>query len=65
MNASTLEGALRARGVACRVEGRAGLAILIPDDGVLTTPAGRWRRDIVRLARELGFTHVALELPAA
>jgi hypothetical protein len=49
---------LREHGVACRVEIRDRLAVLIPDgDDVLIS-----RADVLRLAREAGFTHVALEL---
>lgn len=62
MNAAALEAALRAAGLPCVVEGRDALA-------VVTVPGSRSRfaDDDVRLrtlalAREHGFTHLALEL---
>jgi hypothetical protein len=54
----TFHERLREHGVACRVEIRDRLAVLIPDaDDVPIS-----RADVRRLAREAGFTHVALEL---
>ena len=57
----SLETQLRENGVACRVEARDRLAILVPDYG-----AGRMTVDdrvrILKTARDHGFTHVSLEL---
>ena len=56
-----LETTLRETGVACRVEARDGLAILVPDhEAVHLTAADRQR--ILKTAREHGFSHVSLEL---
>ncbi len=62
MTASALEAALRAAGVPCGVEGRDTLAIV-----TMATDASHFvdeglRRQTLALAREHGFTHVALEL---
>ena len=57
----SLEVQLRGNGIACRVEARDRLAILVPDHG-----AGRMtaedRLRILKTAREHGFSHVSLEL---
>lgn len=60
--AAALADALRAAGIPCRVEARAALAVLFAEDGgaALATPEAR--RRALALAREQGFTHVALEV---
>ena len=62
MSAAALESALAALGIDCAVEGRESLAVLVPrgDAGSLADPAVR--RRVAGVAREHGFTHVALEL---
>jgi hypothetical protein len=59
-----LEAALREIGIPCRVEAHERLAVLIVSAEARARTAREWRRAAVRLAREHGFTHVALELPA-
>lgn len=54
----TLSERLRERGISCRVEIRDRLVILIPGEGGVSIS----RTEVLRLAREEGFTHVALEL---
>ena len=51
---------LSEQGIGCRVEVRERLAILVPMTG--SSPAAERRKEILKLARENGFTHVALEL---
>ena len=59
----TLEGALAERGLVVRVERRAGLAVLIADATTVTLLGDtELRRTALALAREHGFTHVAIEL---
>jgi hypothetical protein len=59
-----LEERLNAEGIACRVEARERLAVLIPVDANVT-----WgiedRSRAIRLAREAGFSHVSVELDPA
>ena len=58
-----LEGALADRGLVCRVEGRAGLAVLIADAATVAALGDiEVRRAALALAREHGFSHVAIEL---
>ena len=58
-----LEGALAERGLVVRVEGRAGLAVLIADAATVTALGDvEVRRAALALAREHGFSHVAIEL---
>lgn len=57
---STLAARLRERGLDWRVEVRERLAILIPPDDSL--PLAENREDLVKISREEGFTHVAIEL---
>ena len=57
------EGALAERGLVVRVESRAGLAVLIADADMVTRLGdAELRRQALALAREHGFTHVAIEL---
>lgn len=51
---------LRERGLTCRIEARERLAVLVVDGE--HPPMGQERADVLRLARDEGFTHVALEL---
>lgn len=58
-----LEGALAERGLVCRVEGRPGLAVLIADAATVAALGDvDVRRAALELAREHGFSHVAIEL---
>jgi hypothetical protein len=61
VSADLLEAALRATGMVARVEARGGLAIVIADPAAFADPTLRERA--AALAREHGFTHVAVELP--
>jgi hypothetical protein len=57
--------ALRADGIVCDVEGRAALAlIVVPTAAARRLAIEDTRRRVLSLAREHGFTHVALELLA-
>jgi hypothetical protein len=56
----TLTSRLAHEGITCRVESRDRLAIIVAARDYLTTAAVR--ADVLRLAKEEGFTHVALEL---
>lgn len=60
---SALEGALAEQGVPCRVETRAGLAVLVVTPDVLARLGDtEVRRMALAMAREHGYTHVAIEL---
>lgn len=61
MSAGTLAAALSAAGVECAIETAQGLAIVRPRGGI-SVDAATLRAIAPRLAREHGFTHVALEL---
>lgn len=66
--ADQLAAALTGIGVPCKVEPRAALAVLMVESGVAQRLAdGELRRSALALAREQGFTHLAVELtpPAA
>jgi hypothetical protein len=61
--AEALAAALAELGVPCRVETRAKLAVVIADaDGAARFAEGEVRQRALALAREQGFTHLALEL---
>ena len=62
VNPAALEAELLALGVACSVEVRDRLALVVPrgDHSRLADPDVR--REAVRLAESHGFTHLALEL---
>jgi hypothetical protein len=62
---TALTTALRALGVDCGVEAFDRLAVLTPHPGVLGLDDRATRQAVVRLAREHGFTNVAVELPPA
>ena len=58
-----LEGALAERGLVVKVESRAGLAVLIANSATVARLGDvELRRQALALAREHGFTHVAIEL---
>ena len=59
-----LQGALAERGLVVQVESRAGLAVLIADSATVARLGGdaELRRAALALAREHGFSHVAIEL---
>ncbi len=60
---SPFERALAERGLVCRVEPRAGLAVLVADRATMAALADlEVRRATLALAREHGFSHVAVEL---
>lgn len=60
---SALERMLAERGLPCRVESRAGLAVLITNSATMVALTDAdVRRTTLALAREHGFTHVAVEL---
>ena len=63
VNPAALEADLASLGVACTVEARERLALVIlrGDHSRLAEPDVR--REAVRLAESHGFTHLALELP--
>ena len=64
-DASALAAQLEALGVRCALETRGGLALLLPETGsveMLQSPDTR--RAVLALARQHGFTHVAIELPS-
>jgi hypothetical protein len=64
-NAGALAEALQGLGVACAVEPRQGLAIITVDAGSAASLATLHRRQaILAMAKEHGFTHVAVELTA-
>jgi hypothetical protein len=58
-----LEAALRALGLACAVEARAALALISGDAGLVRRlAASADRRAAIALAKQYGFTHLAVEL---
>ena len=64
-DAPALASALGALGIACRVEPRHGLALLtagVADAARLADSTTR--RDVLALATQHGFTHIAVELVA-
>ncbi len=61
----TLEQALAEQGIACRVEARAGLVVLIVDaESARAMGDAELRRTALAAAKAHGFTHVAIELRA-
>jgi hypothetical protein len=60
--ARALEAALARLGIAGRVEARERLAVLVPSGGIAGLADAATRRRASALAREHGFTHLALEL---
>jgi hypothetical protein len=62
-DATALAHALRAAGIACEVEARAALALIVVSTADATRlAADDRRRQVLAVAREHGFTHVAVEL---
>lgn len=60
---TALEKALAERGLPFKVETRAGLAVLIAGEATVARMGdAELRRAALALAREHGFTHVAIEL---
>ena len=57
-----LEQALHAAGVQCRVEAWDALAVAVPAPGDRRLEDPQLRRRAVAIAREHGFSHLALEL---
>ena len=58
-----LQGALAERGLVVKVESRAGLAVLIADAATVARLGdAELRRTALALAKEHGFSHVAIEL---
>jgi hypothetical protein len=63
-NASALAAAIAELGLQCTLEARGGLALLMPvPESVELLQRPETRRSVLALAREHGFTHVAIELP--
>ena len=63
-NASALAAAIAELGVQCALEARGGLALLLPAAASLDKLQDPdTRRAVLALARQHGFTHVAIELP--
>ena len=64
-NAAALAAELARLGIECALEVRGGLALLLPTpDGVAALQVDETRRTVLALAKEHGFTHVAIELPS-
>jgi hypothetical protein len=61
-SARSLEAALGRIGIGGRIEARERLAVLVPGAGVALLADAALRRQASALAREHGFTHLALEL---
>jgi hypothetical protein len=62
-DATALAAALRDAGITCQVEARAALALIVASTADATRlAADDLRRQVLTLAREHGFTHVAVEL---
>ena len=63
-NAVALKAAIAGLGIDCALEVRGGLALLLPaPDAVAALQVDETRRTVLALAKEHGFTHVAIELP--
>ena len=63
-NGVALAAALAMRGIECALEVRGALALLLPKpEGVAALQVDENRRAVLALAKEHGFTHVAIELP--
>jgi hypothetical protein len=64
-NGVALAAAIAELGIECALEVRGGLALLLPTaDGVAALQVDDSRRAVLALAKEHGFTHVAIELPS-
>jgi hypothetical protein len=63
-NAAALASAIAELGIACDLEARGGLVLLMPaPESVSKLAEADTRRAALALARQHGFTHVAIELP--
>jgi hypothetical protein len=63
-NGVALAAAIGKLGIECALEVRGGLALLLPTaDGAAALQVEERRRAVIALAKEHGFTHVAIELP--
>ncbi|MBW8769466.1 MAG: hypothetical protein JF589_06925 [Gemmatimonadetes bacterium] len=63
-NAVALGAAIAKLGVDCALEVRGGLALLLPSPtGAVALQVVETRRAVLALAKDHGFTHVAIELP--
>jgi len=63
-NAAALAAAIAELGIACALEVRGGLVLLLPTtDAVASLQLDEKRRAVLALAKQHGFTHVAIELP--
>jgi hypothetical protein len=64
-NAVAFAAAVAKLGIDCALEARGGLALLLPTpQGVAALQVDESRRAVLALAKEHGFTHVAIELPS-
>lgn len=64
-NASALAAAIAELGIRCALEARGGLVVLLPVSSSLEAlQAAETRRAVLALAKQHGFTHVAIELPS-
>ena len=64
-NAAALAAAIAELGIDCALEARGGLALLLPTpEGVAALQVDERRRAVLAMAKEHGFTHVAIELPS-
>jgi hypothetical protein len=63
-NAEALAAAIADLGLNCDIEARSGLVVLLPAaESVAKLAEDETRRAALSLARQHGFTHVAIELP--
>ena len=63
MSADGLRGALRDEGIACEVEGRNRLAVVVPEGDPARFADVTLRARLIELGALHGFTHVAVEIP--
>ena len=64
-NVVALATAIAELGIDCALEARGGLALLMPTpEGAAALQVDESRRAVLALAKEHGFTHVAIELPS-
>lgn len=64
-NASALAAAIAELGLRCSLEERGGLVVLLPvSSSMEALRSAGTRRDVLALAKQHGFTHVAIELPS-
>jgi hypothetical protein len=64
-NAEALAAGIAALELECALEARGGLALLLPaPESVAKLAEDDTRRAVLALARQHGFTHVAIELPS-